>query len=394
MKTFLKFNLNFPIYDLCQKTTLLFLILILCILLSGCETKNDFYTGKVNYEYDDQTFFHTTHLIVSTKDGYYFFARNNLMFFDKDTQKLIPVCSQANCEHNNNSCDSYFELLSSKRISYYDNKLLLTMYDVENYTHYLCGVSLDGSKRTRYCDLLKLEALEGSDLEDGYVINGDDIRELVVHRGYAYYHVTNNGENLSEIRKIKIKNNSKAEIIYTCENIYSDITRIKGFEDHIYFQSYTYTASDTEEPEVLVANLYDYNILNEELSVCIRNSLWDYIPMSDKMYYLNEQGLNCYEFDDARIETVLKFNAPYTISYDENYFYVDNWVDNESREISVFDKSFQLIDQIELDNIYVMCLFGDENYLFCINGSDEGDWMEALDKSQIGTGKYEWIKLQ
>ena len=41
-----------------------------------------------------------------------------------------------------------------------------------------------------------------------------------------------------------------------------------------------------------------------------------------------------------------------------------------------------------------MCLFGDENYLFCINGLDEGDWMEALDKTQIGTGKQGWIKLQ
>lgn len=392
MKSFIK-NITF------QRRITLLITTLLCFLLVGCQSEEVLYSGETNYEYDDQIFFHGTHGIVSTKDGYYFFtSKRNLMFFDRESQKTVPVCSQVNCNHNNDSCDAYFKLRSGSEILYYDNQLYTTMYDVENYTHYLCGISLDGSKITRYCDLLKLEVPEDANHEDGYTINSGDIRELIIHRGYAYYIVPNNGNDRSELRKIRIKKDAEPEIIYTSEDVNYEITRMKGFEDHIYFQIYSYAVSDSQEPEVLTANLYDYNILSGNLSVCIEDSIRDYVPMSDKIYFLRNNGIYLYTFENSQSELIYEASTESILSYDGKCFYIDNVIDNMindiPREISVYDESFKELDKIELDSSYSICSFGDKDYLFCTNTSDDGIWMEALDKSQIETGTYEWIMLE
>lgn len=385
MESFVK-NIRFP-----QKGILIFLI-ISCFILSGCQRKKKVYSGDTNYEYDDQIFSHITHKITKTQDGYYFIQNNLLKFFTKNSNKAIPVCTQINCTHTNNSCDAYFEYLAHGGIWYYDNQLYVLLYDNNDYTYYLSSVSLDGSKRERVCNLLKLEMSE-EDKVDGHQFGGD-ILELIIHRGYAYYTITSN-ENNPELRKIELKKNAKPEVIYSGADENSFVRRIKGFENHIYFQAYTITDLSTLD---ISANMYDYNISSDDLSVCIEDSFKEYMPVSNKIYFLNDNGINCYNLDDSTSELVYETDILYVFSYDGKYFYCDNLFHSETtgeqRTISIFDESFSIVDQIDLDNIYVFCFFGDEDYLFCENGSEEGGWIEAFDKSQIGKGIHEWIRLE
>lgn len=94
-----------------------------------------------------------------------------------------------------------------------------------------------------------------------------------------------------------------------------------------------------------------------------------------------------------------------SVSYDGNYFYVDNrpglqltGMGMENRKIVVLDNSGREIDEIELNNGIGPCLFGDEKYMFSFcsetpNSLAGERWLEAFDKKQIGTSCHSWSRL-
>ena len=94
---------------------------------------------------------------------------------------------------------------------------------------------------------------------------------------------------------------------------------------------------------------------------------------------------------------------PVYISYDGKYLYAEacsGMVENyDEHFVYVLDLEKNLVDSIQVASSQD-CYFGDENYLFQMfdlndDLSNKADMavMRAFDKSQIGTGKYEWIEL-
>ena len=115
------------------------------------------------------------------------------------------------------------------------------------------------------------------------------------------------------------------------------------------------------------------------------------------------------------------------VAYDGKYIYLDNYAsifkdttakdedyDTYRRHIVVMDTSGNKIDDIHIET-NGLCYFGDSDYLFVDMNEiydepieirfDHGDMiqlysfpelvrLEALDKSQIGTAKHEWMLLK
>ena len=97
------------------------------------------------------------HGIAKVEGGYYFLQMKSkgmcLYFYDESVHKSIPVCSKAECNHDNVQCNAFFltsEYLSSP-VHYYQGNIYLVK--VKNGMGVLTKIQPDGNEREEICEL-------------------------------------------------------------------------------------------------------------------------------------------------------------------------------------------------------------------------------------------------
>ncbi len=371
-------------------------IMIICILVAGgCRSVDDtdlvshdivkltgFENTEYNLETDYQYYFNDYIDAVFAENGYYIVNDGILYFFDKDSNGTVPVCSKIDCNHISEDCDAYVGNIYC--LSYYEQGLYYIMSEynmMDNTTNYvLYRRALDGSVAEKLYKLATVSA------------GGSVIPEMVVHRGYVYYSVI---ENETECTLFRVPINGKGDIetLYTIEGYDAVVYKLKGYGDGITFIGSVALDSEYREFDY---SLYYYDSNECEVKSVMEDGLiGEYLIYDSKIYYTLPDGIYCYDVIEDKDEKFCETDSLVYMSSDDNYFYFDNafgiirgTISEDNHKISVVNFDGDLIDTIDLDGVN-LCMFGDRDYMF--RESDNGFVM--FDKSQIGTGSYDWIEL-
>jgi hypothetical protein len=368
-------------------------LLSFCFLSCGnneIRKVNEPLVGEIQCGEDDQQFFYLLHDVIRTAEGYYFINNQNLLcFFDLSTQRTVPVCGRPNCLHgcDDVECDANLTFIHQIHgLWYYNNEIYIGAYDFDQYTYYLFRITKDGSRRTRVCDLLSLDP---ETTEKGSC--GNDINNLVIHRGYAYFTV-NESETRTALFKVKLEKRAEAKRIYSVDGNYLDIGGLKGIGDNLYFCStIPFNTSVMEQKKCLL----HYDIVAETVEKDMEALKSDYFLYKDKIYFLTDTEFCMLEERSNTAKAICRSNGYRFFSFDGQYFYMDNvdfFHQDKERFITVIDKNGSIIDKIIIEDGFY-CVFGDDRYLFCYWLGDSGMILKAFDKSQVGTTSRIWIEL-
>ncbi len=388
---------------------------LLCIMfvLSGCgKSEENVDTTPFSYQtmqigYDAQPFFELTFSsFTSTNKGYYYFDESNryskdgngavyLMFFDKETQQAVPVCSKANCFHKmDDECDAVFsmgnqyEYIGDVFYLWYYNDNLYTVTNVlenDSSVYYIYQISLDGSVKTKYIKLFEGEM---------------QMFNMYYHRGYVYASFATDEDNTS-LYRVKLAKDAKPELIYESHEVGASFTEFNVYKTGIafmnnYFTDYTY--------ENAMNTIEYYNPVTGDTTTLMDEMFFESYKIIDDDIYYSKNG-EIYIFDIDSKEERLFYNCDYPVylSYDGQYLYAEVCSvlldDYSEHYIYVLSLEGELVDTIHAPTSQD-CYFGDKDYLFQmfdmneeLTGKANMAVIKAFDKKQIGTGGYEWIEL-
>ena len=374
------------------------LMILVCAtsLLIGCSKENA--TSKLgneySLEYDDQYYFEN-HVIAKSKDGYYINYDAQQLYYMSDTAGLILVCAKPECNHQGEDCFAQmFE--EGEQVYYYNNKLYFVTLDVNTLEYWLYECNLDGTEQNKLTYLFT----QG---ENGIVYS------VMLHRGYAYYEVSNhslldNGKR--ELYRIELKKNAEKEIVDTVEGYGSSFLRVQGDGEYIYYEKANYTDQQGTEFQT---SLNRYHCNTKKVEEVYEQSIYDYYIENDEVYFSDLQGVNKLNMTSKEVVSLVSFSdseEDYNMYYDGTYIYLDNKIaiqsamgerDDSERKIHIYDKKGSLINTLEIGNRNGF-IAGDEKYLFLLNNWEQPEGTNAIvsiiDKSNIATGQLEWIHLE
>ena len=384
------------------KRTIL-IILIIALLLCSCQsstkdnsdtdfdsllkksTNIDFGDTTYNIETDSQNYFEMQmRAITASPDGYFFFKwypkAKILCFIDKNTKKCIPVCSRADCRHNDDSCDAAYHGLNY--INYYNGSLYAVgaQTDINNppYAYfYLYRISCDSSVYEKVFDMVYVDG------------NNTIVPPFIMHRGCVYYIIKNGEEYFLYLYDIDKKSK---QLLYYVKDPYAVLGVMQGYGDGIFF---TVCPGENEKDKLIY-----YNRKNGEYYEIIEKmSSASYTIINDGILYYDGKHIKKVEFTTLDETDFIECERVY-VSYDGRYVYTDNeWnctydkehLDYSNRRVEVYGVDGKHIDTINLVGNTGFPMFGDKDYMFFYFNDDN---ISMLDKSQIGTGKHEWVEVK
>lgn len=384
---------------------------LLCIFLFafliGCMAESDrketinpdmtnhaysFGNEEYNIQTDDQVYY-SDHQVVSTPDGYYFFDHNLLCFFDRNSKQSVPVCSKINCDHTDENCDANFDWLTYRTeqgIWYFDGYLYLIGSDRDFHDYVLYRINLDGTNREKICDLFHVEG------EDNF------LSSFVLHRGYLYYSLRDDTYQTPAILyRIDLNDNDKVKEAYEHKIPFSDIHRIRGYGDGVFFQVGTYS---NEELDEYTGSIY-YLSHGGEVKEIISGASKNYTIDDGFLYYTSTQEIHKVDLASGDDSVFYKSGRICDISFDNQYIYLDDWFgvllggggNTDKRTIKVFTKEGDFVKSMNIPTKQAEnCFFGDDGYLFMlwyIDANSPRQVLKAFDKSQIESGQESWIEL-
>lgn len=385
------------------KLTVVAVLVIASFSLCSCN-KEKVYSEDVDYAFDDQNFFYTSHEIAKGEAGYYYLDSMNylIMYFDAKTKKSVPLCTRANCKHDSSSpdCNARVTNHNSSSIFFSDNNIyvLSSEFTGNAYETYFESISPDGSKHEKVCSIGKRDVSEGADND----VYNSNVYLPIVHRGYAYY-TSYNDKQRTELYRIRLAKGAEPELIYEMQTSGAP----RGYKKHVYF-----AAVDDSNQNSSSGGVYRFDISSGKLDK-ISEKLGDICTFIEDTMLYRDSDLNLIKIDLSSLkeEALLKLAERCDAYYDGNHIYTDNWMEIvylknivktegnlPERRIGIYDQNFNHVKDIKppVKNFqYLHNMFGDEHFMFMRGLMDNSDVLEdkiiVYDKSDILTedGAYE-----
>ena len=174
-----------------KQTIRIFALALALMLFASCSAAKTYPTDDVYHPETDSPYYassnSTPHMIVEGDGCYYFKIGLTLLFADKTTMEVLPLCSLPGCLHNQETdkakqelCQAYFPATSMFTPMAYYNGSLYIFCRKDLYSDYsLMRLSPDGAEHREVMTI----PYEG------------DIFFFSIHRGKLYYVTTNYGES-------------------------------------------------------------------------------------------------------------------------------------------------------------------------------------------------------
>lgn len=345
---------------------------------------------------DTQSSWNTdTHHIAAGNGGYYYTqydadGKIRLYYTQVENENGVVLCALPECTHKTDACRA---VLSGEAYQfgtvYYYKDFLYVIHKKEG-MGYLCKIDSDGSGREDVCALFAMDKFSSVSL----VFHENDI--------YAYDSVGNAGgseNHVQEIKKISIGDYA-VSTVYEYSGVGAAITGARDFGGYLYFIVMEYRLDMDSKTHYADERLYRYDYGNGIAEKVIDKQVSDYFVLGDTLVYF-ESGTGLYVYDFKTQKETLEVQADKNIlvagiSYDGQYFYLDNagmgsLTDAASRierVIYVYDRSFNLIREIDCGKDCTGVYFGDEKYLFI----KQLDAICYIKKEDILNG--EWVQLK
>lgn len=373
------------------------LLLAFSILFSGCSDGR----GEVNTEQnsqayvedeDYQNFLYPMSAFVKVENGYYFFNRLMLYYFDAQTKETYPVCNKPNCDHTTSSCMAFFNIFNSYPflMSYYKNTLYVWGWEEDGSVrhNYIYSVSLDDYKRKKAAFLY-----DGTNSGSNY---------FIVHRGYIYY-VKNGGTDLKEqtayLYRVKIGDTSQKreeEPIYEFSGIGASVWNVTASGNNIIVNNSAYGDTEGNDYKNSYTIIDIHSLKSKEL---VENGNYSVFADGNYVYYGKNEN-TVYRIDLATNEETFfcDIDGPCYISADSNYVYFDNLqsiyagTDADNRKIFVYDKSGKYITYIVPQSPKDECYFGGDDYMF-FKDMGSNSKVYSFDKSLLTSTDRQFIDM-
>ena len=335
-----------------------------------------------------------TPIMVPDKDGYYYINDYMLLYYDKNADKSVYVCSKPDCKHDksyNSDCYANLYYCDERIYNYKDN-----LYIIEGQSDLKMGTS--GKSLTR----LSLDASERETLYSFlHVADGVGYSYAsCIHRGYFYYSVTNRDSSKKATAKIyrrALEKDAPEELFYESEENYGvEIGCLKGYGNDIYFDEIGFQKKESDE----YMKLKKCNIHTKKDKIVKEKFRGYYEKINDKMYMINFESKMLVEYDEntGKEKELYPAEGDYTYLHsDGQYLYLEitGYSDEDKNTLQIIDLKGNLVDTLEDVDEFIG---GDDTYLFFRKMAEEYSEEEKEDvmvyhmyyykKSDIGSGDY------
>lgn len=329
------------------------------------EEKLDLENYNLDYvqDTDFQTYFQWSSM-VKAESGYYLWneQKKQLVFFDIQSGKIVPVCNRPDCTHKDITCSADFsedisreDSYSDTYLQYYEGYIYIVGIDTNDYVN-LYKVSGDGSTREKYMQLYKADLSS----EEGDNVADFTQPEVCIHRGYVYF--IDKKESMPSLRKMKLGTND-TEILYQTKEEHSEIYRMQACGDYLFFQAAHYKDEEYLEME---GGIYAYNTISDKMIFLKNDIVSAYYLNDEQLYYSTTKGIQKYDLKTLKDEIVVEAESEYPsdVYVDDKNIYKSDWTE----ELIQYDKNGKLKEEYTLkdeNDYYMEFIYGDEKYLFC-----------------------------
>ena len=341
-------------------------------------------------------------MIVPSENGYYFIQNGMLCFYDKETNKVVYVCSKPNCKHEkcDENCDAY-DATTPAQMYYYKNNLYVvesrfdTDMDISNY--WLIKKSEDGSEQQ---DLFSFcQSISG----EGIILTS------YVHRGYFYYAVNSDDESKKEtvtLYRRALEPDAKEEVVYETQGYAPSLYGFRAYGNDLYIRESGFAKANGED---MYSNIIKCNIHTKETKKTRENCYGNFVKIKDKMYIMDAEKNKIVQFSEDEEEekeiypiedleksfiTLFKTDGTYLYFYTEKEIEKDGKTERK-RTLQIIDTEGNLVDTLKNTDEFIG---GDDEYLFFKKYDDEYSEEVGQEvamehtyyykKSDIGSGDY------
>lgn len=332
--------------------------------------------------------------LAAVDEGYYYMnsGSNMLLFFNLETNDVIPVCAKPECSHDSAECNAFFGNKTALQSIYYYRGYIY-YFGLSDGMAMLCRMDKSGTTRETIAELMPN--------------SGVDSIKAVFQGDYAYIH--DGGELLSEqettesIIEVSLSTGQK-KTVYEVKGKGISITNVKCFGSKIYITVREADPSiSVEEMHVHSRGLFAYSHDTDAVEIISSENINDYYIVGDTLYYF-VTGEGLYKVDSGSDKPVIIWNSTdkcdmCSVSSDGKYIYLNNhkycyymwelYGFSENRYI-ILDKDGSLVNEIMCPDALAL-YFGDDRYLFYMNINDM-DGLMYMDKKNIET-QAAWKKV-
>lgn len=291
----------------------LWLFCITIFTLSGCQ--------KVDNENKISNGFKFGYNFINTEKGSYILNNRpientnmdfQMLFYDKDSEVIVPLCPKINCKHNNKDCLSYdITVLNNDEsteyilFSYlnYNEKLILAYTSISDGGIKIMEANEDGTNKKLLLDIseeaqsLNVFAIYKDKLIISYNVPLKDELERVV--------------GTSTINKMATYDLSDKEFkVFANENEeeYTMTYAIGGNQKNIYYTIFNFSDIDNTK-----YSIYSYDVSTEKTILISDDYKFNPTVMYDnKLYNISEDGnfIESYDVVSKKVENVIEVSKP------------------------------------------------------------------------------------
>lgn len=359
--------------------SIIMIIFIPSICFTGCQKKQTETNNKTVEEVDTNTFEEKD--IAPTKDGYYLSLDGILHFYDKDKNKMFPVCNKPDCTHElNQNCNADIVDLEDDMIQMSQNNLYIIGADVRDESDIndisLYQISPDATQRIK---LYSLGSVQG-------VWN----LQYIIYKEYIYYAFINPDEEAETgvtLARRKLEKGAKEEILYQEKGYGVSLYSFKAYGNGIYFDMSGSKKSDVEDS---FAELKMYDISNGKTKTVWENGFGYYEKLGDNIYRFDYSTgqLVCFSEKQEKITPVIKVAdiSDCDLRTDGKYLYLLNF---EKNEMEIVDTNGKTI--AEMKDVPSELKGGDQDILLFVNKNNK---YEIYDRNEALKGNMKKLWSQ
>jgi len=301
-------------------------------------TENGFYSSQVTDRIDEEL------------NGWI------LYYTEYGSDARIPVCSKADCNHQNKDCNAYFDgntypMIAPNYMWYYKDNLYI--FSVQKDYYAIEKVAKDGSSRSTSCILFRTSA-ETETSDEGVKMVNMYYPEVILHRGYAYFSTYYPGCEACGLYRVKLDSSTDTELLCSQEGGYPTLYRLKGYGDNVFFEKGVFVDKEGTEVDI---DLYAWNLDSEQVIEVASDVVRDYTVGKDCVYYFDLDNLDSVmKYDLKTKQTQMLLDSKGVEANAEAYLFENNGelYYSTGSEQYVFDQSGEQIKTLEGDDMVLL----------------------------------------
>ncbi len=366
------------------KISVLFCLIICLLIVACCKNSTDNNSDKPTTSgYEDYIIYGSNiDSYIETSTGSYYIDESYVYYTDRGNTKYVKLCGKPDCKHNSEDCNAY---IGPSSIGAYKDHIYWWRFDFTERGLSLYRMDLDGSNHEKVKNIFSSMSFSYSGK---------------FHRGYLYYTLGESNQDTSNhdkiLYKIPLDNESSATELVDSKDI-GPISWFTPVNDDVFISVY-------ENP---THPLYFYSCKTQKTTKAVDDLVCSGITNLENKALIFREGEGIYElpYSDFKetLEKPVDFPGDFGIFSVDNYIYLVQYAGSKTSEedmmLYVYDPSYDFVDKAVIDipitnkrgcNLFAV----NSDYLLFITANPPLAPEYYIDKSQIGTGNMELIKIE